>query len=255
MKFIRIITSFAAILFCIMGNISISAQEFPTPDKVVLLHGLGRTSRSMAYMEERLTEAGYHVFNYDYESRKGEIDSLISDLQQYLEICCSLKESYLHFVTHSLGGILVRGLIARERPENLGRVVMLSPPNKGSETVDLLKEYRIFEKFLGPASMQLGTDPESFPNTLGPADFELGIITGDRTIDPVSSWIIPGVDDGKVAVEKTKLEGMTDFLLVNVSHTYIMEKQEVVLEVLHFLKNGRFSTSEALVPEGVKVLP
>ena len=255
MKFIRIFTSFAAILFCIMGNISISAQELPSPDTVVLLHGLGRTSKSMAYMEERLTEAGYHVFNYNYESRKGEIDSLVADLQQYLEICCSLKESDLHFVTHSLGGILVRGLIARERPENLGRVVMLSPPNKGSETVDLLKGYRIFEKFFGPASMQLGTGPDSFPNSLGPADFELGIITGDRTIDPVSSWIIPGVDDGKVAVEKTKLEGMTDFLLVNVSHTYIMEKPEVVLEVLHFLKNGRFSTSEVLNPEEEKVLP
>ena len=58
--------------------------------------------------------------------------------------------------------------------------------------------------------------------------------------------------DGKVAVEKTKLEGMTDFLLVNVSHTYIMEKPKVVLEVLHFLKNGRFSTSEVLTPEGEK---
>ena len=98
----------------------------------------------------------------------------------------------------------MRALIARKRPENLGRVVMLSPPNKGSETVDLLKEYTLFKKILGPASMQLGTDPESFPNRLGPADFELGIITGDRTIDPISSWIIPGVDDGKVASEKYK---------------------------------------------------
>jgi hypothetical protein len=132
---------------------------------------------------------------------------------------------------------------------------MLSPPNKGSETVDLLKDYSLFKKILGPASMQLGTDPESFPNSLGPADFELGIITGDRTIDPISSWIIPGVDDGKVAVEKTKLEGMTDFLLVNVSHTYIMENPEVVLEVMHFLENGRFSTSEVIIPEEGKVHP
>jgi triacylglycerol lipase len=90
---------------------------------------------------------------------------------------------------------------------------------------------------------------------LGPADFELGIITGDRTIDPISSWIIPGKDDGKVAVEKTKLEGMTDFLLVNVSHAYIMENPKVVLEVLHFLKNGRFSTSEVIIPEEGKVQP
>jgi triacylglycerol lipase len=177
------------------------------------------------------------------------IDSLAADLQQYLETCCRRKEADLHFVTHSLGGILVRALIAGERPENLGRVVMLSPLNKGGETVDLLKDYSLFKKLLGPASMQLGTDPESFPNSLGPADFELGIITGDRTIDPVSSWIIPGKDDGKAAVEKTKLEGMTDFLLVNVSHTYIMENPEVAYEVIYFLKDGRFSTSEVTIPE------
>jgi len=255
MKFIQTYLFFAAILLCIMGSTSSSAQELAPPDTVVLLHGLGRTSKSMTYMQERLTAAGYHVFNYDYESRKSEIDSLVADLQQYLETCCSRKEADLHFVTHSLGGILVRALIARERPENLGRVVMLSPPNKGSETVDLLKDYWLFEKIFGPASMQLGTDPESFPNSLGPADFELGIITGDRTIDPISSWIIPGKDDGKVAVENTKLEGMADFLIVNVSHTYIMENPEVVLEVIHFLKNGRFSTSELILPEGEKVLP
>jgi len=235
-----------------MVSTSFSAQESASPDTVVLLHGLGRTAKSMTYIQERLTDAGYHVFNYDYESRKNEIDSLVTDLQQYLETCCSRKESDLHFVTHSLGGILVRALIARERPENLGRVVMLSPPNKGSQTVDLLKDYPLFKKILGPASLQLGTDPESFPNRLGPADFELGIITGDRTIDPVSSWIIPGVDDGKVAVENTKLEGMADFRIVNVSHAYIMENSEVVLEVINFLRDGSFINIGELLQNGKK---
>ncbi|KPK31901.1 MAG: hypothetical protein AMK70_11550 [Nitrospira bacterium SG8_35_1] len=235
-----------------MVSTSFSAQESASPDTVVLLHGLGRTAKSMTYIQERLTDAGYHVFNYDYESRKNEIDSLVTDLQQYLETCCSRKESDLHFVTHSLGGILVRALIARERPENLGRVVMLSPPHKGSQTVDLLKDYPLFKKILGPASLQLGTDPESFPNRLGPADFELGIITGDRTIDPVSSWIIPGVDDGKVAVENTKLEGMADFRIVNVSHAYIMENSEVVLEVINFLRDGSFINIGELLQDGKK---
>ena len=251
MKFTQTNLSIAAVLLFIMVSTS-SAQESASPDTVVLLHGLGRTAKSMTYMQERLTEAGYHVFNYDYESRRNEIDSLVTDLQQYLQTCCSRKESELHFVTHSLGGILVRTLIVRERPENLGRVVMLSPPNKGSETVDLLKDYPLFKKILGPASLQLGTDPESFPNRLGPADYELGIITGDRTIDPVSSWIIPGVDDGKVGVDNTKLEGMADFLIVNVSHAYIMENPQVVLEVIHFLKNGSFSSKGELLQDGEK---
>ena len=249
MKFIQTYTYFSAILLCIMGSTPISAQELAPPDTVVLLHGLGRTSKSMTSMQEKLTEAGYHVFNYDYESRKSEIDSLVTNLQQYLETCCSRKESDLHFVTHSLGGILVRALIARERPGNLGRVVMLSPPNKGSETVDLLKDYSLFKKIFGPASMQLGTDPDSFPNRLGPADFELGIITGSRTIDPISSWIIDGDDDGKVSIEQAKLEGMADFMVVQVSHAYIMSNPDVVNEVIYFLQNGRFSLSEMLEPD------
>ncbi len=232
------------IFFIISSSSFLSAEPSARAETVVLLHGLGRTSKSMAYMEERFTGAGYTVFNYDYESRKNKIDSLVLDLQAFLENCCLQKEARLYFVTHSLGGILVRALISRNRPENLGRVVMLSPPNKGSETVDLLKNYSFFQKIFGPASMQLGTDPESFPNRLGPADFELGIITGDRTIDPVSSLIIPGEDDGKVAVEKTKLEGMTDFLVMPVSHAYIMQKPEVVEEVIYFLQNGEFSISE-----------
>jgi pimeloyl-ACP methyl ester carboxylesterase len=207
---------------------------------VVLLHGLGRSARSMSYLDERLTAAGYAVINYDYESRKKEIPSLVDDLHGYIDSCCRQDITTLHFVTHSLGGILVRALIAQKKPGNLGRVVMLSPPNKGSETIDYLGDYTFFEKIFGPAALQLGTDPDSFPNRLGPADFELGIITGDQSIDPISSWIIPGADDGKVAIERTKLEGMTDFLVMNVSHTFIMQNPEVVNEVIHFLQKGRF---------------
>lgn len=231
---------------------SFSAQKPKIPDTVILLHGLGRTSKSMLYMQEKLTEAGYSVYNYGYASRKSEIDSLVIDLQKYLKTCCSQQKSDLHFVGHSLGAILVRAYIAQKRPKNLGRVVMLSPPNKGSETIDLLKDYSLFRKIFGPASMQLGTDPESFPNSLGPADFELGIITGDRTIDPISSWIIPGKDDGKVAVENTKLEGMADFIVIHVSHAFIMKNKMVADEVIHFLQKGRFSRTEKLLQDEKK---
>ncbi|MDH3996831.1 MAG: alpha/beta hydrolase, partial [Desulfobulbaceae bacterium] len=170
----------------------------------------------------------------------------------FLEACCLRKGTSLHFVTHSLGGILVRALIEEKRPENLGRVVMLSPPNKGSEVADYIKDYSLFKDILGPAYMQLGTDLDSMPNRLGPADFELGVITGNRTIDPISSLIIPGVDDGKVAVEKTKLEGMTDFLVMPVSHAYIMQKPEVVDEVIYFLQQGRFNRKKETSPEDPK---
>jgi pimeloyl-ACP methyl ester carboxylesterase len=237
-------TALIFVSFC--SSYAASAEPAVQIETVVLLHGLGRTAKSMAYMQARLKAAGYTVYNYDYESRKHDIGNLVENLQQYLEDCCLQKSTTVHFVTHSLGGILVRALIAEKRPDNLGRVVMLSPPNKGSEVVDYIKEYSLFKNIFGPASVQLGTDPESIPNRLGPADFELGIITGDRSIDPISSWIIPGKDDGKVAVERTKLEGMTDFLIMPVSHAYIMEEPEVVDEVIHFLQQGRFNKSDLL---------
>ena len=234
------------LLIIICRGSTVAVEPSHNTAMVVLLHGLGRSARSMSYLEERLSADGYTVFNYDYESRKKEIPSLVDDLHEFIDSCCQQEIPTLHFVTHSLGGILVRALIAQKKPGNLGRVVMLSPPNKGSETVDYLGDYTFFEKIFGPAAMQLGTGPDSFPNRLGPADFELGIITGDRTIDPISSWIIPGEDDGKVAIEKTKLEGMTDFLVMDVSHTFIMQNPEVVDEVIYFLQRGRFSrTGEA----------
>ena len=252
MKYKQIFLHTALIFLIIGSSYSLAAEPIDKTEAVVLLHGLGRTAKSMAYMEERLVAAGYTVYNYDYESRKNEISSLVDNLQEFLEACCQGKGTSLHFVTHSLGGILVRALIAESKPDNLGRVVMLSPPNKGTEVADYIKDYSLFKDILGPASMQLGTGLDSMPNRLGPADFELGVITGNRTIDPISSLIIPGVDDGKVAVEKTKLEGMTDFLVMPVSHAYIMQKPEVVDEVIYFLQQGRFNRKKETSPEDPK---
>jgi len=252
MKYKQIFLHTALIFLVIGSSYSLAAEPMDKTEAVVLLHGLGRTAKSMAYMEERLMAEGYTVYNYNYESRKNEIITMVDDLQEFLGSCCQGKGTSLHFVTHSLGGILVRALIAEKRPDNLGRVVMLSPPNKGSEVADYIKDYSLFKDILGPAYMQLGTDLDSMPNRLGPADFELGVITGNRTIDPISSLIIPGVDDGKVAVEKTKLEGMTDFLVMPVSHAYIMQKPEVVDEVIYFLQQGRFNRKKGTSPEDPK---
>ena len=229
--------------FCSLPWPAFSGED---PDTVVLLHGLGRTAKSMVYMAERLAEAGYHVVNIPYPSRKQNIETLVEDLRKRLAECCLNTESRLHFVTHSLGGIMVRAYLSNNRPDNLGRVVMLSPPNKGSDVVDFIDEYRLFTYFFGPAAAELGTDPNSLPNRLGPADFEVGIITGDRTIDPISSWIIDGDNDGKVSIEQAKLEGMAAFQVVHVSHAFIMKDPGVVSEVIYFLQNGRFSKPKTL---------
>ena len=200
----------------------------------------------MEYMAKRLTAAGYHVVNIPYPSRKLTIETLVENLQNSLAECCLHSASRLHFVTHSLGGILVRAYLSNNQPDNLGRVVMLSPPNQGSDVVDFFGEYRLFSYFFGPAAAELGTGEQSFPNRLGPANFEVGIITGDRTIDPISSWIIDGDDDGKVSIEQAKLEGMAAFQVVHVSHAFIMKAPGVVSEVIYFLQNGRFSKPATL---------
>jgi pimeloyl-ACP methyl ester carboxylesterase len=221
-------------------------------DIVVLLHGLGRTMKSMDYLQSQLTNEGYKVVNISYPSRKKQIEDLVEFLHQELLKCCLNKSLRLHFVTHSLGGILVRGYLAKNKPENLGRIVMLSPPNKGSDVVDFFEDSAMLEYFLGPAATELGTGLKSFPNKLGPADFEVGIITGNRTIDPISSLIIDGDDDGKVSIEQAKLEGMADFMVVEVSHAYIMRNPYVVDQAIFFLKNGSFNRNIESPGEGKK---
>jgi len=248
---VKTFVRYTALFLCLLMTVGFpcSADASEDEDIVVLLHGLGRTTKSMEYMKTRLTIEGYKVVNFSYPSRQEKIETLVAILHKELQACCLEKNTRLHFVTHSLGGILVRAYLSQNKPENLGRVVMLSPPNKGSDVVDYFEEYSLFKYFFGPAAAELGTGRDSFPNRLGPADFEVGIITGSRTIDPISSWIIDGDDDGKVSIEQAKLEGMADFMVVQVSHAYIMTSPYVVNEVIYFLQNGRFSLSEMLKKE------
>ncbi len=216
-------------------------------DVVVLLHGLGRTDLSMARLKYRLSERGYRVVNVGYPSTQHSIEHLASEeLGPALEECCAAAEGKIHFVTHSMGGIVLRYYLANHEIENLGRVVMLSPPNQGSEVADWLAENPVLQKVLGPWTEELGTGPESLPNRLGPVDFELGVIAGNRTLNPVFSRMIPGADDGKVSVERAKVEGMSDFLVVPYSHTYIMWNESVIDQVLHFLEQGEFRREGAV---------
>jgi hypothetical protein len=146
----------------------------------------------------------------------------------------------IHFVTHSMGGIIIRFIQKHDPLPNLGRVVMLNPPNCGSEVADFLDGIWLFESINGPAGKQLGTGENNICRTLGKANFELGIITGDKSINWINSLIIPGDDDGKVSTESAKVEGMTDFLVVHVSHPFIMNDKTVMTECVHFLRNGHF---------------
>ena len=145
----------------------------------------------------------------------------------------------VNFVTHSMGGILVRAWLRDNRPANLGRVVMMAPPNNGSELVDANRKGILLD-FMGPAAKELGTGPDSILRRLGPANFELGIIAGDRPGSPLMSKKLKGPNDGTVTVASTKLRGMKDHVTVHVGHTFMMNHPLVIEQVLTFLKRGRF---------------
>ncbi|MDJ0832715.1 MAG: alpha/beta fold hydrolase [Gammaproteobacteria bacterium] len=208
---------------------------------VILLHGLGRTRRSMLVMEKKLRAQGYQVVNINYPSRHMPIDELaMVVIDQCLAITHKLGCHRLDFVTHSMGGILVRHYLRHQAIEQLHRVVMLGPPNQGSEVVDRLRHIPLFHWLHGPAASQLGTSGEDLPQQLGAVDFELGIIAGIRSINPLLSSLLPGQNDGKVSVENTKIEGMQDFITIPSTHTFMMRNPRVIDQVVHFLQFGRF---------------
>jgi triacylglycerol lipase len=225
-----------AILTPVQGN---SAGR----EHVVLLHGLARTSASMGGLEEAFSRGGYDVLNIDYSSREQGISEIADIVRK--EITSKIpEEEKIHFVTHSMGGIIVRYIQRHDPLPNIGRVVMLSPPNHGSEVVDFLGNTWPFKFINGPAGKGLGTDEKGFPRKLGPVDFDTGIITGDRSYNRINSLIIPGADDGKVSVESAKVEGMKDFLVVHATHTFIMRDKTVISGCLFFIRNGYFEKNE-----------
>ena len=227
-------------LLIFISTLHILTLHLAADEVVVLLHGLARTSNSMQKLANTLQAEDYLVQNIDYPSRHMPIEALARNVRNQLEQF-SESGNTIHFVTHSMGGIIVRAIQKESPLENIGRVVMLSPPNKGSELVDALGDYKLFEWINGPAGKQLGTDNKGFVANLGPVGFELGVIAGDRSINWINSIIIPSDDDGKVSTERAKVEGMREYKIIHATHPYIMKNDQAINAVLQFLKSGRFT--------------
>ena len=243
-KSIRIGVRIFIILFMISGCKPFPSQIPPKEnfkEYVVLLHGLARSSKSMVPLQKALSKKGYGTCNIDYPSTDYSIEHLSENyLSDTLKSCIPDDVDRVHFVTHSMGGIILRHYLKNNQFKRLGNVVMLSPPNAGTEVVDKLGNIFIFKALNGPASVQLGTGSDSVPIGLGPVDFKLGILTGSKTINPILSAMIPGEDDGKVSVQSAQIQGMSDFMVVPHSHPFIMRSKETITQTIYFLEHRKF---------------
>jgi triacylglycerol lipase len=231
-----------ALVCCLLAATTARAAE---PDCVVLLHGIGLRAYVMKRLEAALQAEGYRTVNLSYPSRRMPFEQIAGEyLPARLRAHDVARAPRLHFVTHSMGSLVVRKLIQDARPANLGRVVMIGPPNQGSAAADQAKEYAVLRQFLGGNLVRLGTGEDAIARTLGPADFEVGVIAGEVALNPIFGKALGGKNDGAVAVESARLEGMRDFLVVPYSHTVMLWRAEVVDQVRSFLRDGRFQRED-----------
>jgi pimeloyl-ACP methyl ester carboxylesterase len=212
---------------------------------VVLLHGIGRTSRSMRKLQRSLQQAGLATLNLTYASRKKPLEQLAEEIHPAISQFSEAIHGPLHIVGHSMGGLLARVYVARYRPCRLGRVVMLGTPNGGSEIADLLQDTLLYRSYYGPAGLQLTTLPDDTLALLPPVDYPLGIVAGTRALNPIA-WRcnLPRPNDGCVSIESSKLAGMADHIAIRATHVGLSRHRDAIRQTITFLSEGRFDWND-----------
>ncbi|CCE00995.1 alpha/beta fold hydrolase [Bradyrhizobium sp. STM 3809] len=223
-------------------------QSGPRNAGVVLLHGIAGRSLMLRPLEKRLQRAGFATLNLDYESRKKPLEQLAEDIHPAIADFAASVDGPVHFVTHSMGGLLARVTIARHRPRQLGRVVMLGTPNGGSEIADRLQNVGLYRTYFGPAGLQLVTTKHVTLASLPPADYEIGVIAGSRFLDPIAGlFLLPWPNDGRVSVESCKLAEMTDHTVIKASHMGLLVHPASFRQTIAFLRDGQFGPARPLL--------
>lgn len=225
-------------------------METTSQHLVILLHGIARSSRSMRSIANTLTKLNYLVVNIDYPSRTNHVDVLSEGVYQQLLSIPDMENKTIHFVTHSMGALILRALLANYSLLNVQRVVMLGPPNQGSEVADWVQRFYPIKAFYGPALTDLTIARAlSHPFPVLPKHCQVGIIAGNVNIDPICHFLLPAPHDGKVTVRSTQIAGMTDHIELPTTHSFMMFNKQVIAEVTHFLTHGYFFRAENSVSD------
>ena len=233
-----------AMILAATGAQAMAAETENGRETVVILHGIARTGASMAPMDRALRAAGYETVVVTYPSQKQDLQGIAATLR-----AGALSEEFwrsvgrVHFVTHSMGGLVARRYLADYRDavpaEKLGRVVMLAPPNGGSEVADLLHRLPPYRWYYGPAGQELTTAARR--RDAVPPHYETGIIAGTKEWTYiVAAFVVPGPSDGRVSIENTKWEGMKDHIALPATHTFIMDSAAAQRQAVHFIREGKF---------------
>ena len=227
----------AALSFFFLKGDPLRIAEDSSGETVVLLHGLARSNLAMKGMAKRLVGEGYNVQQVGYKSIGETPEEVLQDITDQINACCATLTTPVHIVGHSLGGVLTRAYLGKHKPAGLGKVVLIGSPNKGTPIVDAFKD-KWWMKIAGETAMALGTENSGFLSSLPAPDYPLGVIAG--VAEAGMSEQIPGDDDGLVPLESTKVEGMSDFIVLNVSHADMRNDDGVFAQLIHYLKEGAF---------------
>jgi triacylglycerol lipase len=234
MKFKIIAMCFLNLIFCSFQSL---AQQ---QDCVILVHGLSRTHFSMLGLELALKHQGYYVVNQDYPSTKKTIQTLADQyIPTMINECLKHDTQHIHFVTHSIGGVILQYWLKDHPAPQLSRIVMLGPPNHGSPWVNLLHNNIVFKFITGPSGQELTTNTLTADLAMSP-NYQIGVIAGDFSFNPLAPVIFHEANDGKVAISSTKTKNMSDFIVLPVSHTFMMNSKSTHKQIFAFLNSGKF---------------
>lgn len=238
----KLIPLLLIVQFLILPLNTSSATDEDSQDLVILVHGLARSGNAMWLIGHRLEKAGHKTCAIDYPSMTASFEKTQAALSSEIERCIKSNNAFgaVHFVTHSLGGPLTRKYLSSNPLKNMGRMVMLSPPNHGSDLVERFDHLKYFRSILGPVASELTADQRSWLARIPAPDYEVGVLAGNYTFNPIAAYLLDGKDDGAVSIEDMKLKDMADFREISATHVTIRYSSAASRQIFEFLATGHF---------------